>query len=86
MLPRANVLIEFHHFMKKSRHSLGLNNSNYFIILFNTRALVRVEEQSIEEEELKVATTFLSFVTVIKLIFTLKVLKKNANIMEKQGK
>ena len=38
--------------------------------------LVRVEDQSVEEQELKVPTTFLSFVIVIKLIFKLKVLKK----------
>ena len=38
--------------------------------------LVRVEDQSVEEQELKVTTTFLSFVIVIKFIFKLKVLKK----------
>ena len=50
---------------KKNTHIWRLNNINCFIILFNTRAVVRVEEQSVEEQEMNVTTIFLSIVIKI---------------------
>ena len=64
---------------KKNTHIWRLNNINCFIILFNTRALVRVEEQRVEGNY-----DIFVYCDSYKTYLHIKGAEKNANIMEKQ--